>query len=103
MSGAGNRNGRRNDSGYHSVVTGFGIGNENGGVAAGDDHYLPSHCHDVNAVGGKDGCHPGRPNKWAPWVSVAQRPRNGVSEKMLVKKGFHLTIDMRIVGVRCAR
>ena len=102
MSGEAKRNGRRIGSDCHSVATRFGIGNE--GAAAGDDHYLPSHCHDVNAVGGKDECHRGRPNKWAgPWVLEAQMPRNGVSGKMLVRKGSHLTIDMTIVGVRYAR
>lgn len=103
MSGAVNRNGRRNGSYYHSVGTGYGIENENENVvvADGDDHYLPFHCHDVNSVGGgKDECHRGRLNKRAPWVSVA---RNGVSEKMLVKKGSHLTIDMMIEDERYVR
>jgi len=96
VSGAENRNGHRIGSDYHSVGIGYGIENE--GVADGDDHYLPSHFRDVNVVdGGKDGCHHGRPNKW---VSVAQ---TGVSEKMLVKEGSHLTIDMTIVDVRYVR
>lgn len=95
-----NRNDRRNGSYYHSVGAGYGIENES--VAVADDRYLPSHCHDVNA-GGKDGCHRGTRNKWAPWVSEAQRPRNGASEKMLAKKGSYLTTDMMIVDVRYAR
>jgi hypothetical protein len=96
VSGEVNRNDRRN-SDYHSVGTGYGIANENESVA-GDDRYLPFHYHDVNAVGdGKVGRHRGRLDKW---VSVA---RNSVSEKMLVKMGSHLTIDMTIVDVRYVR
>jgi len=103
MSGEVNRNGRRNGSYYHSVVAGYGIEIENEGVADDDVHHLQSHCYGVNAVGGKDGCHRGRLNKWAQWVSVAQRPRNGASEKMLAKKGSYSTIDMTIVDVRYVR
>jgi hypothetical protein len=96
VSEAVNRNDRRNGNDYHSVGTVYGIENE--GVA-GDDHYLPSHSHDVNVVvgDGKDVCHRGRLDKW---VSVAP---NGVSEKMLVKRGSRLTIDMTIVDVRYVR
>ena len=100
MSGAVNRNDHRNDSYYRSVETGHGIEIENEDVADVDDHYLPSHCHDVSAAGGKDGCHRGTPNNWAPWVSVARRPQNGANEMMLVKKDSYLTIDMTIVDVR---
>jgi len=104
MSVAVNRNGRRNGSYYHSVGAGHGIENENEVVADADDHYSPFHCHGVNAVGGKDGSHRGRLNKWALWVSVGLRPRNGASEKMLVKKGSYLTtIDMTIVDVKYVR
>ena len=69
-----------NGNDYHSVATGceIEIGND------GDDRYLPCHCHDVNAVAGRDGRPRGRLNKW---VSVARKPQNDVSEKMLVKKG----------------
>ena len=96
MSGEVNRNDHKN-SDYHSVGTGYGTEIENEGVA-GDDRYLPSHYHDVNVVGdGKIGCHHGRLDKW---VSVA---RNSVSEKMLVKMGSHLKIDMTIVDVRYVR
>jgi len=100
MLGEVNRNGRRNGSYYHSVGAGCGIENENEGVADADDHYLLSHLHDVNVVGGTGGHLPGRLNKWAPWVSVA---RNGASEKMLEKKGSYLMIDMTIVDVRYVR
>jgi len=103
MSGEVNRNGHRNGSYYHSVEAKHGIENENEDVADADVHHLQSHCHDVNAVGGKDGCHRGRLNKWAQWVSMARRPPNGASEKMLAKKGSYLTIDMTIVDVRYVR
>ena len=95
MLGEVNQNGRRNGSYYHSVEAGYEIASEHEDV----DHYLPSHCHDGNAVGGK-GCHRGRLNKWALWVSVVRRPQNGASEKKLAKKGSHLTIDMTIEDVR---
>jgi hypothetical protein len=96
VSGEVNRNDRRN-SDYHSVGTGYGIENENEGVA-GDDRYLPSHYHDASAVGdGNVGRHRGRLDKW---VSV---DRNDVSEKMLVKMGSHLTIDTTIVDVKYVR
>jgi len=70
VSGAVNRNGRRNGSDCHSVGIGYEIENE--GVADGGDHYLSSHSHDVG--GGKDGSHRGKGDKW---VLVA---RNSVSE-----------------------
>ena len=87
--------GRWSGSDCHSVATGGGI--EDGTVVAvavvvvaaaaaavgDDDRYSLSHFHDVgNVVGdGKDGPHPGRPNKKV-WVAL-----NYVIEKMLVKKG----------------
>jgi len=86
MSGAVNRNGHMNDSCYHSAGARHEIEIENEGVADAVDYYLLPHCHDESSVGGKGGCHRGRLNKWAPWVSMARRPLNGASETMLVMK-----------------
>ena len=97
-----NQNGRRNGSYYHSVETGHGVVNENEGAVA-DVHHWQFHCHDVNSVGGKNGSHRGRLNKWAHWVSEAQMPRNDASEKMLAKKGSYLTNGMTNVDVRYVR
>ena len=96
MSEAAKRNvqcyGRWNGSDYHFVAIKCEI--EHGGIA---DGYSSCHSHDSNAVGGKGGPHRERLNKL---VLVA---RNGVIEKIPVKKGSYLTTDKTTVDVKYAR